>query len=850
LRRLPLEICLTINNNTSGSAAIAERDSQETCDNIASLSVSGAPEVTGLTTMEQEACTAVDVLAAHHVESTLVESQGDIQNLTEYFSRPRLIYSAASVAGAEGRYVEAQVTNNLVFNVWFPFGASRLIGAYGAKYTMVFTLQVAASPFAQGILGISYQYGAVDNANVTGQLNRGGVAGMQTNLPHVLLDIAENTMCQLRVPFLTTTEYDDINGVVPLGTVNLITYLPVLIGTGATLPWLKLMVHLEDMQIFGAVNPESANIVMQSSKRLPPVSEEFSDANKPISSSLYMAGQSLSYLAKGVPSLSSLIGPPAWAFGLASRVVRYFGYSKPTVTIPPKRMHLQSHANESNTDISSIATVVGPFASNSLAFGPNLGHTAVDEMALSFITSQYSQLCSGAFGTSTPVGTGLWASAVSPSYFWYRRRFTGVPPFTNIAAANLSFAATKAAFIPSHIFYVASCFRQWKGGFKLRFRFAKTKFHTGRVLVNYDPRPVVYTPSPPVVPVAAINANGPGGTPGPQPGAYSKIFDFKDGNSFDFDIPYVSNYPYRTFFENIGSMTMSLMDTVQAPSTVSNIIQFTVEIAGASDFESSILRAPAYPPVLARDISVIKYQSGKLLSTINNKAAEECIGEKIVSVKQIIQVPQWTICGVVPASSSSGNNILLPWWYGAPNLLTAAPASWPRASFNIGSYFSRAYAFVRGSSDYHFYSLNGGVADIYVAVSPSPVDSAIQGLVGAGGAPASPLPRVINTSTQVGLHVRLPAHQRVARYFSGIFFGTQWGFDLSGFAGLPTNLPYAPIEYFNLLFRNLSSAQVVMLGNRAAGDDATMASYIGPPLLGLLSAPTTGPYDPDSTGNF
>lgn len=163
------------------------RDELNVCSEIDSLGVNGHEE-TGVTSFVQEACAAV---SAPDGSYAVMEKNADLQNLNSYFSRPVSLNRSTISSNRSVLYLK-EVTH---LSTIFPRFSDRVLGAYGMRYTMVFTLQVAATPFHQGVLAMTFQYGDAALNNVVGSIAR------CTNLPHVRLDLSSETMVQLRVPF-------------------------------------------------------------------------------------------------------------------------------------------------------------------------------------------------------------------------------------------------------------------------------------------------------------------------------------------------------------------------------------------------------------------------------------------------------------------------------------------------------------------------------------------------------------------------------------------------------------------------------------------------------------------------
>lgn len=855
LRRLFTCICLATPTSTTNMTPtpVGERDEQKDCSEIMSLTINNHIESTGLANFESEACDRVDVLGQHWHHPTSAPLQPDVQNLTQYFARPRLIGSGTLSTSQNVQFVQAISPANL-FGVLFPFGVQRLTGCYGVRFKLVFTVQLATTPYHQGVLVASWQYGetaSTVNPNF-GLTPRYAVLGMQTNVPNVRIDVAETTMATLAIPYLNHQEFVEVGGGGPLyGTFALCPILPVTSGTGTSPPTYRVYLHLEDMELIGAFAPDANVVVLQSGKRVGPVTEEFNKDSHPFSSALNSAGQVFRYVAKGIPSLASLAGPPAWFLGQAARLARFYGFSKPVLAEPPQRMYPQSHINECNVDLPACSTVVAPFQGNTLGVSPEFAHTEVDEMSIKYIISQYSQVCIGYMASTMASGTMLYATPFSPSCFWFRSRLTGSAPFCNIQAP-LNCAATITAFVPTNLFYIGSCFRFWKGGVRFRVTFAKTKFHGGRVLAYFNPRNVGLggAPTSSLPSIEALVA----GTNGPQPFGYSKLFDLRDSNVFEFDVPYISFNPYLPFYQEAGSFSFYVQDPLISPSTVPSTIPFLVEVRALDDFEFAAPLSPNYPPVNTTDLAPgILYQSSKLVSTTNEFDSVNCIGEKVTSVKQLISIPKISPSVTLLPNVLYSTNIF-PWWFGNRiNSSATAFTSFPKETFGFGNYFANAYVYVKGGTDLNAYFSNFANQDTYVSTyllsTPGGVVSSTPAF--ANNAPVCNNARVIQNDNSNGVHVRIPAYQRLVRLLTYGISGTTWNpnpLDNASKAVIPA-FNYNPYALCTMGVATTSAANTQMRVTRSAADDAALGHYVGPPLLGLISSASTSTfYDPDSVG--
>lgn len=832
-------VVFSLASNRDNANVSTLRDSADDCDNVASLAITNSPETTGVTSFVQEACEAVSVLGKHYTPSQLVAEQGEFQDLKEYFRRPRMIGNAAVATASRTRIFSTDVTPSVLFSSYFLNGNSRLAGVYGVRFKLVYTLQVAATPFHQGILALAWQYGGV-----SGTFDRSSTSQTITNLPHVRLDLASDTMVQLTIPFLAVNEFLPLSSSQVYGTVSagIIAEIPTVAGMSA--PQYTLYVHLEDLELIGAIPQATVATVLQSGKTLAPTEREFEDEAYPISSGFSALSRTVRWIAKGVPSLSSMAGPASWFLGKTAGAIRYFGYSRPLVQDPFVRMQQLQSVGENNVDVPAAGIMVGPLASNHLAVSPAFGASDVDEMALSYVLSRYCQVCYGSITTSNTSGQVVYAAKVNPLCWWFRAGTTA--PYCNIPPPGAP-TGNNNGFQPSDLFYWSQMFRYWRGGFKMRFTFAKTKLHGGRVLASFIPLTAGAT--------CAIGIVGSADTPEAaaglvQPFGYSAIFDLRDGNVFDFDIPYVSAQPWLGVFDQVGSVSLSIIDPLQASSVVSTSVSFLVEIAGAPDFELSGPVGPNYPAL--PEATLIMTQSGKMVSTIGTDASQYTIGEAITSVKQLIQIPH-TMPGINIASAGIITQFIPPWFYKAPQAVSAPNITAPVSlTFGFGANAAACYVFARGSTDFHAYCTNPAIGKIAAWASFHSREYGTANLASAlpQNRPGANLSRVFAVN-DVPIHVRFPAYQSVQRFLSYCLNSinltmtlTNAGTDTTPF---PTNL-FGPRFAPKVKFINFGTGGSNVIVSRAAGDDASLAHYIGPPPL-LLTAAAGAVYDPDSVNN-
>lgn len=808
------------------------REDTGVCDVIESLAITGPPESTGVTTFVQEACTAVSAVDSKF-SVTHYPVQHNLQDVREYFRRPVAV-AAGTVPATRIRFLSINNTFSSFLGYWSN-GLSRLIGAYGIRAKMVFTLQVAATPFHQGLVCLSAQYG-LDTAN-TAAYDRGKDSCTATNLPHVVLDLSSDTSVQLHLPYLFVAEYSSIRALpdepkyIQLN-INNLCIVPSVVGMGN--PTYQVYLHLEDIELFGATPQAVSTVVVNAGRKLSPVTEEFENDAFPFSSALHSAGKAVAFIAKGVPSISSIGGPVSWALGKAAGVVRYFGYGKPAVIDPVMRITRMDTVGEFNTDVATGTMVVAATAANTTSINTSVGASDVDEMSLSYITSRWSQIYTLNYNNGGAVGQLLYATPINMLAFWYRDAAGG----GNKIVSNLS-TATSNSIQPSHLMFAASSFKQWRGGIKFRFTFAKTKMHAGRVMVCFNPYSTTVTNTSAMT--TATSAIVPAyGTIGADPFGYSAIFDLKDGNVFEFKVPYVSPTPYVNLATTTGALAMYIVNPLVASAVVSSTISVVVQVAGDVDFE---LANPAGLMFSVHNAGTIRLNAGRVLSEAPEVINQLTMGECITSVKQLIGIPHVVGYG----NAASPQSICIPPWYFVPTPSVVVPAAGTPSQFSF-SYcgnWASCYSFIKGGTDVHYYSSD-----------PEEVISVIQ-LPGSGGyIPPNRTPdnrSNANTPSLItgrgSLHARLPgffATSRVFSWIANIMVGSGGSWSYNDWVAATTVTPYIGIQaVYALTIEGPGEGKGYF--NRNAADDAQCAMYIGPPPVFLPAASVAGTYD-DSGG--
>lgn len=331
-----------------------------------------------------------------------------------------------------------------------------------------------------------------------------------------------------------------------------------------------------------------------------------------------------------IPVLSAFTSPASWAADVVAEAATVWGWSKPqnhTQTQPMVPRVLANHANCDTLDNTMNLALTSVNEVSPLA----CGLTQEDEMSFNYIKSKYAYTNYFYWSTSQTTNTSLYSVGVQPSSFT-----------SALADGPVSFLAT------TPVAFVGRFFNYWRGGFVFRLKLVKTAFHSGRLLVTFNPNP------------KTLSAFTPTNTNVTSMWCHRVVVDIRDKTEVEFSVPYMNLLPWMPYNDahGMGTVRISVLDPLIAASTVASNIHCLIEVKAADDFEVAV---PTRATGLYKDVPFIPYQlqmgngpdSGvkavtELGHTTSDKLAntEFCIGEKIQSFRQLVKRYSLTWRGV------------------------------------------------------------------------------------------------------------------------------------------------------------------------------------------------------------
>jgi len=805
----------------------------DTCPEIEGISIQQNVEnVTQMSHFDNDATLCARVSA---VNRGTIHPSGDIEDLKSYLSRP-FLFRTGTYTVSPG--VQDQITLSAQNDMISCFGQAsynRMEGAKGFRATLCFKLVVTSTPFHQGISCLSFQYGIASGFNG----KRGNFPYLSTNLPHVKCDVSEQTSVELRVPYICPNEYFPVNTTAQDGFNNNFGVFTHGRLTNFRLAASQLACRysiytwFEDVELIGAYPFATTSVLLQAGN-----SREQS-ANGLISRGLE-ATSTLATSLMAIPRLKPVMGPTAWFTRMAARLASSFGYSKPIDQTIVKRKAIVGYMGESHVDMPSSAFVASPFQTNDLVVG-TVGGTEEDEMSFDSILTKPAMIYRKEFTTTAAVGDLLYASIVSPSCFWFRTAGSG-----NISISPNA-TLTTSCFAPSHLMYIGSNFRYWRGGFKYVFQFSKSKMHGGRVVISYVPGTTQSNNSPITnvqdLPIATAS--------GVQMTGYTKMFDLRDSSTVEFEVPFIHESPYVSMNGSIGTLTVQVVSPLNAPTNAATTIDMLVYVQALPGFEFAAL-CPSM--IDATDFRSDNTSSGVFLQaggvSSDADASQLTIGERFASVKQIAMIPDWHVFD--QTNNTFLNFTLGPWFRRdyLPIITGTSPIANTASAVFYGSKCGRMqelFAFVYGSTEWIAITDDPDGSSNGITVSVAPTD----GNFAETGAGSLYNKNLTDTSGHLiveqrgAVRVVVPPFARYQRIPHYPYRQGAGATQATAPGTYSTSLTYS-IHLYNMRIRNNTGATRRVALGRAAADNATMGQYIGPPLCNYFQSTASVPPNPST----
>lgn len=509
-----------------------------------------------------------------------------------------------------------------------PVVSRKLDGFQGIRGSITVRLLATANPFQQGILKLVWYPMQAQDPTAAGRFTD---PSSWSFLPSIELNLGKETACEMRIPFAMPVSFCDLVTSTPanrpqMGVISLLVYSQLKVGSGGSGVAWNMYAHWneDDLELFNPTpnSYQSGSHKVASVSKLPAEKESKGGS---ISSAL-SAGATVAAVGSAVPALAAVAGPAEWALRAASRVASALGFSRFPIDEKPRITSQNSLPYYSTVEGPDVSIPLSLTIQPSLKTEPKLVGKTEDEMSIdAFVTR---------FGFHATVN--LTAGSTSGSNIFVFK----CGPYQHTSGEN--------TFLKPHQ-VLAWLFNFYRGNFRVRVKFAKTKMHTGRLMFAFFP--------------GVLSAQ----TLTQAEYVHREIVDLASVEELTYEVPFTAQTPYLRSLGTdstgcYGSFQILVVNTLQAPPTVANNIDLIIETAmgeGSEWFSPSIhndyfpvvpsgtlastatsLSPPAYnrPQSDSAPVAVITTLGDARVVGHQIETSQLCVGEKLMSLRQLVKL--------------------------------------------------------------------------------------------------------------------------------------------------------------------------------------------------------------------
>lgn len=733
------------------------------------------------------------------------------QSIVDFMAKPQLISNASwTESSAQGAsLVNFSIASQLYTN---PYWANKIQGFNLVRGTAVVRLQINANPFQSGKLFLAFLPLAPEMVTLDPSYAAMKLFNIATirQLPGVELDVRESSAI-LKIPYITPFSYLDVKrGGFDWGNVYLVVLTPLRTGSsGENNIEYSIYLSFEDFELAAPSVPQGPNGRRFKSKTFKrnPTEEEVEKVGDETVSSTLSKVSTIAGMASKIPLIGPVAGSISWASNVASKVAGALGWAKPNLEDGPTYVSRQFNHYFPNVDGADVSANMALSATNRVRTVTAAAPTNDDEMSWDYLKRVSTPINTISWTTSQAVGTSLLSRSVSPY---------GVGRVDTVTktAATLSYATG------SPTFFMSNFFKLWRGSMRLVLKVAKTDYHTGRLMVTFTPYK-----QPGTAPVYNGNAQL----------SLRHIVDLREGAEICLECPYYHGETYLDKANFSGQLDITVLNVLRCPETASATIDILEYWCGGDDLELAVPlmyndvfnnhgTLPFYPQIGELVCDGI---GGAKIPSENTLPAELCIGEKFLSVKQLVSRLQrfWR-------SAPGGENgfSIFPWFRTIPSVdATTGAISQPYMFGDMFPILSQMYLYMRGSVRLAasgnglqpYFAVNipnrTGTAAVNYVVAQTPIIPGYQANLGSSILPAN-----------VAQHIQEPDVKQLnlqVPYYSNCHCTIMR--NVVGPSDIRVTTDGDPGSIINITQSDATSMAMF----RAFGDDFQMSYFLGAPVI-------------------
>lgn len=416
-------------------------------------------------------------------DPTTHHGRTDTADIARFLERPLLIDTHTWLEGSFFAHTYDPwtlfLTNPLVANKLKNFG--------GFRATLNIRVSISSSPFYAGLGMVIYN--ALPDSTITVPIVIAGDAHIvsHSQRPKIIISPQDNMGGQLTMPFIYPYNYCPINsslfskmpGLSDLGLINyrsttvLRNFNSVALGgvsvtAYAWLTDLELTMNTVNVTVQGGKvkfrkRPTAAKGRRAKLMSMTNTEDEYGDS--PVSGVASAVASAAGKLTN-IPVIGPYMRATEMGAGYLSSIASWFGFTNVPVIADSMPYLPTPFQNLSSSEISHPITRLSLDPKNELTVDSRVcGLDGTDELAIASIVGREAYITKFTWSDSDAAGSDLWHTMVTPQMF----RIDGL------------------TFYTTPMMHLAQMFEYWTGDIEFRFVVQATKFHMGRLRIQFEP---------------------------------------------------------------------------------------------------------------------------------------------------------------------------------------------------------------------------------------------------------------------------------------------------------------------------------------------------------------------------
>lgn len=683
-------------------------------------------------------------------------------------------------------------------------------GFLNFRATAVFRFTINAMPFQAGLLMLRFIPDGVNDALRTKTVVQ------VSQLPGISFSLSQ-TEVTFKIPYRAPTSFYELNNGIGFGKIFLYAYTSM--RTAATSAsdcdwvlwqsWEDVVLETPTLPQMSASVPTRSGKGIRKLKRITPVEAETNEGQGPLS--LILGGGSK--IARGlgyIPVLSGVMSSASWFLEAAGGFAHSLGWSKPIVSADPHRVVPNPHAYAVTYNGADMSLPAGMSTDNNVVVIDTMGYTDQDELSIDYVKTRWSYASVNAGYTwnitdavDTVLASGT-SSCTEGDFDTVDTILAGSITYTNCTPIG----------------FLGRLFFNWRGSILIRFRFAKTSYHSGRLMFSYSP-----------------GANSTFGSD--QEWLMREVIDLREGDTFCFTLPYCRAQTWLDVGEPSGYWELKVVNQLRAASSVASVLDYVVELCGGDDLEFAVPRTVNMAPYLPQmdvgggvkelDCDIV----GGGDAPFYDGQCQNTMGETVLSLKQVMLRFSRIFLNPGSGTVTASNGAIQPYYLGG--IKSTSPLAGATTGAIYGDYVSlicSLYAFHRGSMRIRTINDPGMYTHLVSLRCPSSISYGSQGGSAdgtGGGVTGSTVPftetamgiahNVFPQNLNAGWMVHVPAYMKNRMRTMRLWF-----------LSVNTDQTYSDVSKLSLGWNAFGSTpSTSMVVERAVGDDFQCGLFLGIP---------------------